>query len=144
MTIEAALALRSYSEKTMETTTLIDQLKKHLPTNFEAEKKEDDILIYIGDMVITLTSDDTHFIFSSPIGPLPAHADKELLFQNLGSANFLRHSTGNAYLNFNLEDQKLYLFAATSIHTPLEGVQETLEVFCNYVDYWKNAMRNYK
>lgn len=128
----------------METTTLIDQLKKHLPTNFEAEKKEDNILIYIGDMIITLTSDETHFIFSSPIGPLPDHTDRENLFQELGSANFLRHSSGNGYLRFNLEDQNFYLVSAASIHTPLEGVQETLEVFCNYVEYWKKAMSNYK
>ncbi len=131
----------------MDAPTLIKELNNALPSTFSSEQKEGGLetLLHIGSTItLTLKSNETSFLFSSPIGKIPSHAEKEVFFQWIGSANFLRQGSGNAYLSFNEEEKKLYLCSLCEISSPIEEIKDHIEVFCNYADYWKTALINYK
>jgi hypothetical protein len=131
----------------MQIADFIDHLNQSFPQALMSEKhtEEDTYIVHVGpDIAITISSDEDTFLLSSNIGKRPQAAEKEVFLQWLASANYLRQATGNSYLHFNPKTEAISLIAQIDTQTPKTLLDEHVEMFCNYAEYWQKALVNYK
>lgn len=132
---------------TMQIADLIDHLNQSFPQALMSEKhsEEDTYIVHVGpDIAITISSDESTFSLSSSVGKKPQKAEKEVFLQWLAGANYLRQATGNGYLHFNPKTQAITLTAQLDVQSPKHLLDEHIETFCNYAEYWQKTLVNYK
>ncbi|PCI77504.1 hypothetical protein COB21_03045 [Candidatus Aerophobetes bacterium] len=131
----------------MDASTFVDYLSKNLP-HVTVTKANDTSAQYTlevaPNLLITLLSEEMFLFFDIQLGKKPPTADKEVFLQWLAGANYLRQGTGNAYLCLTPKTNIIHLKSSAPSDTPLIHLKDHLEMFCNYAEYWKQTLTNYK
>ena len=120
--------------------TLCDEFKLPLPPASDTEK----------EMTVQWSSTQLHFKKLSAGLAMRAHIttcpvdQREELFLHLMQANFLAQATGGATIGLDAEEKFLTLSLGVPYELSYRTFKERLELFLNYLDYWRKEIEKLK
>lgn len=114
-------------------------LTQELNLKFSPPSQDDVYTLEIGEFTLFLKNLNPGLFLYAPIGPLPEEGREDFLMLTM-RANFLGEGTGGNVLGLTEDESCLTLSSSMPYELNYATFKETVEVFVNFLDYWKKEV----